>query len=94
VDQTSKDQIGTIQTDLEKARAEAKQLNDNLLKSQAELNVAQLRLQGALTQVSEIKPAPDREAPAFQPDGSVVLVNEAAGVIYINLGSDDRVYQV
>jgi hypothetical protein len=93
VDQTSKEQIGTIQTDLEKARTEAKQLNDNLLKSQAELNVAQLRLQGALTQVSEIRPTPDKEAPAFQPDGSVVLVNEAAGVIHINLGSDDRVYQ-
>jgi hypothetical protein len=93
VDQTSKEQIGTIQTDLEKARTEAKQLNDNLLKTQAELNVAQLRLQGALTQVSEIRPTPDKEAPAFQPDGSVVLVNEAAGVIHINLGSDDHVYQ-
>jgi len=93
VDQTSQEQIGTIQANLEKARDEAKQLNDNLLKTQAEYNVAQLRLQGALTQVSEIKPAPDKEAPAFQPDGSVVLVNEAAGVIHINLGSDDRVYQ-
>jgi hypothetical protein len=93
VDQTSQEQIGTIQADLEKARAEAKQLNDNLLKTQAELNVAQGRLQGALAQVSEIQPAPDKEAPAFQPDGSVVLVNEAAGVIHVNLGSDDRVYQ-
>jgi hypothetical protein len=93
VDQTSQEQIGAFQTDLEKARVQAKELNDNLLKTQAELNVAQLRLQGALAQVSEIKPAPDKEAPAFQPDGSVSLVNEAAGVIYVNLGSDDRVYQ-
>jgi len=92
-DQTSQERIGAFQSDLEKARAQAKELNDNLLKSQAELNVAQLRLQGALTQVSEIKPAPDKEAPAFQADGNVVLVNEAAGVIHINLGSDDRVYQ-
>ena len=93
VDQTSKEQIGTIQADLEKAKTEAKQLNENLLKTQAELNVAAGRLQGALTQVSEIRPAPDKEAPAFQPDGSVVLVNEAAGTIHIDLGSDDRVYQ-
>ena len=79
--------------DLEKAQASAKQLNDDLLKTQAELNVTQGRLQGALTQVSEIKPAPDKEAPAFKSDGSVFLVDEAAGVIHINLGSDDHVYQ-
>ncbi|MCL5280114.1 MAG: hypothetical protein M1376_09425 [Planctomycetes bacterium] len=93
VDQTSQEQIGAFQADLEKARAQAKDLNENLLKTQAEFNVAQLRLQGALAQVSEIKPAPDKEAPAFQPDGNVSLVDEAAGVIYIDLGSDDRVYQ-
>ncbi len=93
VDQTSKDQIGTIQADLDKANLVAKQLNENLLKAQAQLNVTEGRLQGALTQVSEIKPAPDKEASAFKADGNVVLVNEAAGVIYINLGSDDRVYQ-
>jgi hypothetical protein len=92
-DQKTKEQLGTIQGDLEKTRADAKQLNDNLLKTQAELNVAQGRLQGALTQVSEIRPAPDKEAPAFKPDGNVVLVDEAAGVVHINLGSDDRVYQ-
>ncbi len=92
-DQTSQERIGAIQADLEKARAQAKELNENLLKSQAELTVAQGRLVGALAQVNEIKPAPDKEAPAFQPDGNVSLVNQAAGVIYIDLGSDDRVYQ-
>jgi len=93
VEQKSKEQLGIIQSDLEKARVDAKQLNDNLLKTQAELNVAQVRLQGALTQVSEIRPAPDKEAPAFKPDGNVFLVDETAGVVHINLGSDDRVYQ-
>ncbi len=93
LDQKSKEQLGTIRGDLEKARADAKQLNDNLLKTQAQLSVAEGRLQGALDQVSEIRPAPDREAPAFQSDGHVVLVDEAAGVIHIDLGSDDRIYQ-
>ena len=93
VEQSSKEKLGVIQGDLEKARADAKQLNDNLLKTQAELNVAQGRLQGALTQVSEIKPAPDKEAPAFKPDGEIFLVDQAAGTVHINLGSDDRIYQ-
>jgi len=93
LEQSSKEQLGTIQGDLAKARADAKQLNDNLLKTQAELNVAQGRLQGALTQVSEIRPAPDKEAPAFKCDGHVVLVDRTEGVIHIDLGSDDRIYQ-
>lgn len=93
LEQTSKEQLGTIRGDLAKAQTNAKQLNDDLLKTQAELNVAQGRLQGALTQVSEIRPAPDKEAPAFQSDGSVFLVDQVAGVVHVNLGSDDRVYQ-
>jgi len=92
-DQKTREQLGVVQGDLEKARADAKQVNDNLLKTQAELNVAQGRLQGALAQVNEIKPAPDNEAPAFQADGRVVLVDETEGVIHIDLGSDDHVYQ-
>lgn len=93
LDQTSKEQLGNIRTDLAKAQINAKQFNDSLLKTQAELSVAQDRLVHALTQVSEIKPAPDKEAPAFQSDGSVFLVDQAAGVVHINLGSDDHVYE-
>jgi hypothetical protein len=93
MEQNTNEQLGTIRGDLEKALADAKQLNDNLLKTQAELNVTTGKLQSALTQVSEIQPAPDKEAPAFRCDGHVVLVDPAQGVIHIDLGSDDRVYQ-
>ncbi len=93
VQQNSDERVKTLLDQLEQARTDAKQLNQDLLRTQAELNVAQGRLQGALTQVSEVKPAPDREAPAFKPDGKIILVDEAGGVVRINLGSDDRVYQ-
>jgi hypothetical protein len=77
----------------EKAEANGKQLNADLLKTQAELNVAQNRLQDALTAVGKIKPAPDQEAAAYKPDGKVILVDDAANVIRINLGSDDHIYR-
>ncbi len=93
LDQKSKEQLGTLRGDLDKARADAKQLNDDLLKTQAQLSVTEGRLQGALSQVNEIRPAPDKEAAAFQSDGHVILVDEAAGVIQIDLGSDDHIYQ-
>lgn len=93
VEQNSDERVKTLLDQLEQARADAKQLNQELLRTRAELNVAQGRLQGALTQVSEIQPAPDKEAPAFKADGEIILVDEASGVVRVNLGSEDRVYQ-
>lgn len=93
VEQNSDERAKTLLDQLESTRTEAKQLNQDLLKTQAELTVSQGKLQGALAAVTEIKPAPDRETTAFKPDGEVILVNEASGVIHINLGSEDRIYR-
>jgi hypothetical protein len=93
VQKNSTEQIKILLDKSDKSDANAKQLNADLLKTQAELNVAQNRLQDALTQVGKIKPTPDQEAVAYKPDGKVILVDDAAGVIRINLGYDDRVYR-
>ncbi len=93
VQQNSDERVETLLDQLEQTKADGKQLNQDLLRTQAELNVAQGRLQGALTQVGEIEPPPDKEAPAFKCDGKIILVDEASGVVRIDLGSDDRVYQ-
>lgn len=92
VQQNSDERVKTLLDQLDEARADGKQLNQDLLRTQAELNVAQGRLQGALTKVNEIEPPPDKEAPAFKCDGRIILVDEASGVVRIDLGSDDRVY--
>ena len=93
VQKNSDEQIKILLDRVEKSEANGKQLNADLLKTQAELNVAQNRLQDALTEVGKIKPNPDQEAVAYKPDGRVILVDDATGTIRINLGSDDRVYQ-
>ncbi len=93
LDQKSKEQLGTILGDLEKTRAQAKQFNEELLKTQAQLNVAEGRMTAALDKVNEVQPAPDKEAPAFKVDGHVALVDEGAGIIQIDLGSEDHIYQ-
>jgi len=93
VEKNADERAQMLTSQIDQAKTEAKQSNQNLLRTQAELNVAQGRLQGALTQVSEIKPAPDKEVAAFKPDGEVILVDESAEVIRINLGSDDHVYR-
>jgi hypothetical protein len=93
VQRNSDEQIKILLDRVEKSEANAKQLNADLLKNQAELNVAQNRLREALTEVGKIKPPPDEEAAAFRPDGKVILVDDSAGVIRVNLGARDRVYR-
>jgi len=93
VQRNSDEQIKILLDRVDKSEGSARQLNADLLKTQAELNVAQNRLQDALTTVGKIKPAPDQEAVAYKPDGKVILVDDSTSVIRINLGADDRVYR-
>lgn len=93
LEQSSEQRAGNILRQLEDERALSRQLNQDLLKAQADLEIAQQRLSGALTEVAKVQPSPDPEAPAYKPDGKIILVDEAAGIVHINLGSDDRVYR-
>jgi hypothetical protein len=93
VEKNSDERVKLLLDQVEQAKAESKKLNQDLLRTQAELNVAQGRLQGALASVQDLQPAPDRESVAYKPDGEVILVDDAAGVIRINLGYDDHIYR-
>jgi len=93
VEQSSEQRVQNLLAQLDQEKLNSRQLNQDLLKTQAELNVAQERLADAMVKVGEIKPPPDEEAAARTPDGKIVLVDESAGVVHIDLGSDDRVYR-
>ncbi|MDI6447670.1 hypothetical protein [Anaerobaca lacustris] len=93
LEQSSEQRAANILRQLEEERALSRQLNQDLIKTQAELEIAQQRLSGALTDVAKIQPSPDPEAPAHKPDGRIILVDEASGIVHINLGSDDRIYR-
>lgn len=93
LEQSSEQRAANLLKQLEDERAGARQCNQDLLKTRAELQVAQERLGDALAEVGRIRPAPDQEAAAYAADGDVILVDDAAGIIHVNLGSDDRVYR-
>ncbi|HPY51252.1 MAG TPA: hypothetical protein PLO68_15390, partial [Sedimentisphaerales bacterium] len=93
LEQSSEQRAANLLKQLEDERATSRQLNQDLLRTQAELEVAQQRLNSALTDISKTQPSPDPEAPAHQPDGKIVLVDEAAGIVHIDLGSDDKIYR-
>ncbi len=93
LEQSSEQRASNLLKQLEDERATSRQLNQDLLRTGAELQVAQERLSDALVQVGKTQPQPDQEAAACTPDGQVILVDDAAGIIHMDLGSDDRVYR-
>jgi len=90
--QTADERVETIKTRLDQERANAKKLNQNLLRTEAELDQTQGRMAQALDKVKAIEPDPNREVEAYKPDGKLILVDDYAGKVHINLGTKDRVY--
>ncbi len=93
MEQTTEQQIQIIMTQLEQDRANSKRLNQQLLKTQAELKVAQDRVTYIHEKLQAIVPPPDNEITAFRPDGKIILLDERERIVSLNIGSNDRVYR-
>jgi len=93
MEKTSDERAQTLMSQLEEERANLKKLNDELLKTQAELNMTRDRMKYALDQLQQIKPSPDREVAAYEPDGKIILIDDQAQVVHLNIGTDDHVYR-
>ncbi|MCH7558995.1 MAG: hypothetical protein IIB56_16305 [Planctomycetes bacterium] len=93
LEKSTTEQVDTYREQLEEARANLKSLNDKLLKTQAELKMAEDVMKLAQQKVREIKPPPDHEALAHRPDGKIILIDDQAKVVHLNIGSKQHVYR-
>jgi len=91
--QTTGEQVQTLRAQLLQAQNDLKATNENLLRTKAELELAQGMMQRAQDEVGKIMPGPDREVRAYQPDGQIILIDDQSQVVHLNIGSDDHVYQ-
>jgi len=92
-DQAADDRVQTVMEQLNNERTTARKLNQDLLRTQAELDLTQDKMAATKEKIEKIIPDPNRELLAYQPDGKILLVDDAAGVVHINIGSDSRVYK-
>jgi len=93
LEQTTSEQVKTLRDQLQQARDGMKALNDKLLNTQEELKVAQDDLKSEKEKLNKIEPGPNREVLAQQPDGKIILIDDQAQVVHLNIGIDDHVYQ-
>lgn len=85
--------VATVQDQLSQERDAARSINQELLKTKAQLDETRSKMSQALDKMASFEPGPDRAAQAFEPDGRIILVDYAAGVVHINVGQKDRVYK-
>jgi predicted nuclease with TOPRIM domain len=93
LEQSTSEQVANIRQQLDEARAELKTAEGTLLKTQAELEMTQDIMRRAQEQVREIMPAPDPEVLAHKADGKIILIDDKANVVHLNIGSNQRVYR-
>jgi hypothetical protein len=91
--QTTDQQVQTLMTQLEKERDNRKQVYQGLLKTQAELKMAQDKMKRTQEMLQAIVPPPDAEAPAYKPDGKIMLIDDPTKIVHLSIGSNDRVYR-
>ena len=91
--QTTDEQAQTLRDSLQQVENERNALNETLLRTQAELTMAQGRLQLAQEEVNKIMPGPDPNMLALEPDGKILLINDQTQVVHLDIGSDARVYR-
>jgi len=93
LEQSTTEQVDTYRKQLEEATANLKTLNYELLKTQADLKMAEDIMKRAQQEVMVIKPPPDHEVLAHRPDGKIILIDDQAKVVHLNIGSKQHVYR-
>jgi predicted nucleic acid-binding Zn-ribbon protein len=56
------------------------------------LSITQTRLQDALGKLEVLKPKPKEDVAAYHPDGHIITVDIQSNVVFIDIGSDSKVY--
>jgi len=92
LEKTSEQRIQTLMAQLETERENNKQLNQKLLKTQAQLQLAEDRMQHIQKELAVLV-SPDIEAAARQADGKIILIDDKNKLVHLNIGRRDHVYQ-
>ncbi|MCP4257798.1 MAG: hypothetical protein GY774_09770 [Planctomycetes bacterium] len=93
LEQSTTEQVDTLRQRLNQANANLKTAEGTLLKTRAELKMTQDIMKRAQQEVRDIMPAPDHEILAHRADGEIILIDDQAQVVHLDIGSDQHVYR-
>ena len=91
--ETTGEQVQSLQSQLDREKANSKKLNDELLEANAKLSDAQRMLADAKKELAGFAGEPNRDSMAYMPDGQILSIDNNAKIVYVNLGSNNHVYR-
>lgn len=91
--QSTSEQIKNLTAQKDELTAAKEALEGNLALKEAELAEARKEMELAKAEVAKIAPGPDQEALAYKPDGKIILVDNEAKIVHLNIGINEHVYR-
>jgi hypothetical protein len=92
LEQTTEERVQALMVQLSEERAKLEQEHQDKLQIQAQLELTQDKMKRQEDELRKIVPLPDGEVVAHKSDGTIILVDNPAKVVHLNIGRDDRVY--
>ena len=93
LEQSTTEQIDNYKKQLDDANVKLKTAEGTLLKTQAELKQSVGIMKRAQEAVMDIMPPPDPEVLAHRADGKIILIDDHAQVVHLNIGTNQHVYR-
>lgn len=92
MDKKATEQVQSLMQQRDDAIAEKTQSRQELLAAMSKLNITQSRLEDALSRLEILKPRPKEDIAAYQPDGHIVSIDVSNNIVFIDIGSDEKIY--
>lgn len=92
VNETSEERVQTLMVQQDEEKAKYDQEHQEKLQIQAQLKITQDKMKSLQDELHKIVPLPDSEVVTHKSDGKILLVDNQAKVVHLNIGRDDHVY--
>lgn len=92
MEQDRDEQVHALQAQLDQARQNVEKQHAQLLQERARYMAIKESRDRYQDQIKAIKGAPDSSASARKADGKIISVDNQEGIVFLNIGTDDRVY--
>ena len=93
MDTATAEQVETFEEKLDAEQEKLIQKQRDLQATEKKLDDSDTLLQDALTKLEAIKPKPNQEVQAHQPDAQIVRIDSQNGIVYLDAGVKDHVYR-
>lgn len=93
MDASASEQLQMANKRLEEEQNKLRQKQMDLVEAENKIAELDKSLKTALATLEAIRPRPDRNVAAYQPDAKILRVDLQNGLIYLDIGTEDHVYR-